>query len=366
MQFTLLIACVLFAGNLLAQSQFYSPRPSAASEITQKIGITDITINYSRPQVNSNGTDRTGKIYGTQVVHYGYRPAFPTFGSGNEFPWRAGANENTTIEFSTDVQIEGKPLAAGKYGLHMVLSEDGNETLIFNKKSDAWGSFFYDEKDDALRVTIQSEATAFTNILTYDFEEIGINYGVITLKWENKKFPFRVDVDTDKLVMDNYKAKLDELNDPTEYMAAAQYCWQNRAHYEEGLAWIDKSIALDKNFNSLSVKAGLLYRQSGIEAALSTTDEAVEFANKAQLNQMGHQLIQVGAAEKAVEYFAINVKRHPEDANAHDSLGEGYKAIGEKKKAIKSFKKSLSLNPPDNVRDHSIAQLKELGVNIDQ
>ena len=365
-QFIFLILFLLLTDYSIAQSAFYSPRRSAASKITQKIGITDVTINYSRPQVNANGQERTGKIYGTQVAHYGWQNALPTFGSGNAFPWRAGANENTTIEFSTDVEIEGNALAAGKYGLHLLLSEDGNETLILSKKSDAWGSFFYDEKDVALKVPIQSETTQFTNVLTYDFEEISINHGVVALKWENKKFPFRIDVATDELVMARYAAELDELNDPKEYMAAAQYCLQNSAHYSEGLQWIDQSIALDKNFNSLSVKAGLLYRKNGIDDALSTVDQAAELANQAQLNQIAYQLIQLGKPDKAVEYFTINVKRNPKDPNVHDSLGDGYKALGDHKKAIKSFKKSLSLNPPQNVRDNSIAQLKELGVDYQE
>ena len=365
--FIFLMTLICSTGGIIAQSKhFYSPRASAASEVTQKIGITDVTINYSRPQVNVNGQEREGKIYGTPVAHYGYRDAFPTFGSGNAFPWRAGANENTTITFSTDVEIEGNPLAAGTYGLHIVLAEDGNETLIFNKNSAAWGSFFYDEKEDALRVSIRSEAHQFTNILTYDFEEISINHSVVALKWENKKFPFRIDVATDKLVMAKYEAKLDELNDPKEYMAAAQYCLQNKAHYDTGLKWIDQSIALEKSFNSLSVKAGLLYRQDGIDAALSTTDQAAELANQAQLNQMAYQLIQLGKPEKAVEYFTMNVKRNPKDPNVHDSLGDGYKALGEHKKAIKSFKKSLSLNPSQTVKDNSIAQLKELGVDYNE
>ena len=360
---TLVGLIFLCSAAMAQQSKVYIPRVSAAAEITQKVGMTDVIINYSRPQViQQNGTDRTGKIYGSNLAHYGLRDPFPTFGSGEAFPWRAGANENTTITFSTEVSIQGKPLKAGTYGLHLLLSEDGKETLIFSNNSSAWGSFFYKKEEDALRVSIQSEETTFTNILTYDFEEISTTHAIVALKWDNKKFPFKIEVATNDLILAEYRAKLPEWNEANEYLAAANFCLQNKTNYEEGLKWVEKALHEKKDFNSLGVKGGLLFRKAGIEAAIPILDEAAHLANQGELNRLGYQLMQLGNSEKAVEYFKLNVERHPDDPNAYDSLGEGYAAMGEKQKAIKSFKKALSMDPPQNVKDNSIAQLKKLGV----
>ncbi len=125
------------------------PLPSQRAEITQRIGITDITISYHRPLVN----DR--KIWGG-LVPYGK-------------VWRAGANENTTIAFSDPVRIEGKPLDRGTYGLHMIPNAD-EWIIIFSKNSTSWGSFTYDQAEDALRVTAQPKAAEMHNALTYDFD----------------------------------------------------------------------------------------------------------------------------------------------------------------------------------------------------
>ena len=157
-----------------------TPRVSPPTELKQTIGLTDITINYSRPKVKRDGQDRTGKIWGG-AAWYGFMDA-----GGSKIPWRAGANENTLITFSDDVSIEGKPLKAGKYGFYVALSEDGNATLIFSNKTDAWGSFGYQESDDALRVNVPIKDHSFVNPLTYDFVDLGNDFGVVGLSWEKK------------------------------------------------------------------------------------------------------------------------------------------------------------------------------------
>ena len=356
-----IIVVLILSASLSLRAQIYIPRESAASTITQKIGITDITIEYSRPKVIKDGQDRTGKIWGG-LVWYGYRKI--NFAGKGEIPWRAGANENTKITFSTDVKVEGQALKAGTYGLHLALAENGEETLIFSNNSTSWGSFSYNPSEDALRVNIKSQDNAFTNVLTYEFEEVGIDQGVVVLKWEKKKFPFRIETDTKSLVLTQFRTKLSKLNDPKQYLNAAAYCLNNNTNHEEAINWVDKSIeASGKNFNNLTLKGGLLYKKDdNFTVAEPFVDEAAQVANKQQLNALGYRMLQLELKEKAVEYFELNAKKNPEDPNVYDSLGEGYAAIGEKKKAIKSFKKSLSMNPPDNVKQNSIAQLKKLGV----
>ncbi|MEL7118445.1 MAG: DUF2911 domain-containing protein [Bacteroidota bacterium] len=362
--YTLVSFVFLCSVAIAQQSRVYVSRPSAAAEIKQKVGVTDVIINYSRPQVIlPNGNDRTGQIYGTVLAHYGLANPYPTFGSGESFPWRAGANENTTITFSTDVKIEGQPLKAGTYGFFIELSEDGNETLIFSENATSWGSFFYKKEEEVLRVKIKSQSTDFTNILTYDFESISTADAVIVLKWENKKFPFKLEVATNDLILTEYRSKLPEWNDPKEYMMAANFCLQNRINYEEGMSWIEKALEAGIDFRRLGIKGGLIYRTNGMDAALPILDQAAKIANQAELNSLAYQLMQLGNTEKAMEYFKLNVKRHPDNANGYDSLGDGYAALGEREKAIESYQKAISMDPPRPIKDHAIAQLKKLGVD---
>src|SRR6266705_3291593 len=139
------------------------PRPSQHASVTQRIGITDITINYHRPLVNGR------KIWGG-LVPYGQ-------------VWRAGVNENTSIAFSDPVTIEGRPLDKGAYGLHMIAGE--NEwTVIFSKNSTSWGSFTYNQAEDALRVTSKPQSAELHEALTYDFDQLTPNSAVVTLRWE--------------------------------------------------------------------------------------------------------------------------------------------------------------------------------------
>src|SRR4029079_15198782 len=156
--------------------------------VSERGGITDVTIQYNRPGVKG----REGKIWG-QLIPVGYTDQ--GFGSSKAAPWRAGANENTTIEFSNDVKIEGQPLPAGRYGFFVAY--DPNEcTLIFSKNSTAWGSFFYDPKEDALQVKVKPVALdKSVEWSKYEFMNQTENSATIALQWEKLSIPFKVEVD---------------------------------------------------------------------------------------------------------------------------------------------------------------------------
>lgn len=356
-----LLLCLGIAVGQLHSQNVDLPRPSPAAILSQNIGMTKVTVNYSRPQVIVNGNDRTDKIWGT-LVPYGFSKI--NFASQGEIPWRAGANENTTISFSTDVNIEGKPLKAGTYGLHMALYEDGKATLIFSNNTSSWGSFWYNQSEDALRVAVQTTETAFTNVLTYEFVELANDYGVLALNWEKKRIPMKIAVDLKALVVQSFR---DELRGIKGFswqgpLSAANYCMQNNYNQEEALTWADQALSQNKNFQTLFVKGGLLLQMGKVAEATPLTDEAVALANLNQLNALGYQMLQANNPKKAVEYFKLNTERNPEDANSYDSLGEGYMALGDNNKAIESFKKSLSLNPPPFVKANSLKNLETLGV----
>ena len=171
------------------------------ASVSERIGLTDVTINYDRPAVKG----REGKIWG-QLVHYGF--VNQGFGTSKAAPWRAGANENSTITFSTDVKIEGKPLAAGTYAIFMAM-ELNAATVVFSKNSTSWGSYFYDEKEDALRVNVKTGPLSnLVERLTFDFTEQTENAATIALSWEKLRIPFRVEVDLIETQLASFRREL--------------------------------------------------------------------------------------------------------------------------------------------------------------
>ncbi len=159
-------------------------RLSLKAIVTQRLGVdTDITIDYSRPGVKGR------KIWG-DIVPYGLAPGNKS-SNNNPFPWRGGANENTTIEFNKDILIEGQKLSAGKYGIHMIPSEK-EWIIIFSKNNSSWGSFSYKQDEDALRVTVTPVKAPFQEWLMYGFDDLAGTSATAYLCWEQLKVPFKI------------------------------------------------------------------------------------------------------------------------------------------------------------------------------
>jgi Protein of unknown function (DUF2911) len=208
--------------------------------ISEEVGITSITIKYSRPDVNK----REGKIYGDgNVVPYGFTSnSFIT--NKNTAPWRAGANENTIITFEHDVKIDGQPLKAGSYGLHMAMAAD-NAMLIFSTQTEAWGSFYYEEKYDALRVNVKPAVLEKSvEWLKYEFVEHKEKYCVIAMQWEKLSIPFKVEVDVENIVLARLREQVTSQKgfNSNNMLQAAQYCLNKNINLEEALAWSIKAI----------------------------------------------------------------------------------------------------------------------------
>src|SRR5215217_5624721 len=175
-----LLAVILFAVPMYAQVPYNSAVPNGYTKkavVSEQVGLTQVTITYHRPAVKG----REGKVWG-ELVPKGF--VEQGFGNGKLTPWRAGANENTVIEIANDAKVEGYPLTKGKYGLF--IAYDPLECIIiFSKRSDAWGSFFYDEKDDALRVKVKPQPIEESvEHLKYEFSDQTPNSAVIALAWE--------------------------------------------------------------------------------------------------------------------------------------------------------------------------------------
>lgn len=353
------LACLVVLGfgtTTLGQTVTTPRAASPAAEVTQTIGLSKITINYSRPSVKERA------VWGA-LVPYGYNNL--GFGTATAAPWRAGANENTTITFTDDAKVEGNAIPAGTYGFFVAVNENGKADVIFSQNSTSWGSFFYDQNEDQLRVVVESVENSHTEVLTYNFDEVTKNSTTIVLDWEKKRFPVKVEYDVDDIVLANAR---DELRNTAGFgwqgpLSAANYCLQNNINHEEAIKWADQALANNQNFNGYFVKAGLLQQTGKTDESTKAYDEAAQLANVNQLNFMGYQLMGRDENQKALEYFKLNVDKNPDNANCHDSLGECYVALGDNKQAIKSFKKSLSMSPAPNVKANSIKQLKALGID---
>lgn len=328
--------------------------PSPAASVSQTLGISKITVEYSRPSVR-------GRVVWGDLVPYGWNVQF--FGNQQSAPWRAGANENTVIEFSHDAKVEGKVVPAGRYGLFYVINQDDTGEVILSKDNRSWGSFFYEPANDQLRASIKLRSHPMTELLTYGFINLTKNSAELVLNWENKQLPIRIEMDVDAIVINNAQQ---ELKGPVGfnwegYASAANYSLANKVNPELGLQWADRAVTMNKNFNTLTVKSGLLRHMGRTAEADKIMEEAFTLGTETELNTYGYQLLNEGDHDGAIRILKINTVNHPASANAWDSLGEAYATKGDKENAIKNFKKSLSLNPTEAVRANSEKYLKKLG-----
>lgn len=358
--FFLLMSVVCLVSTPL-KAQLTTPQGSQRATVTQKVGITDITIDYSRPSVK----DR--ELWG-KLVPYGMNNL--GFGTAKESPWRAGANECSTISFSDNVSIEGKEVKAGTYGLFMVIHENKSVDIILSSNSTAWGSYFYNPEEDVIKITVNSNKTNHTELLTFSFIAVDKTSTTAALQWGEKEIPFKIEVPVTKIVLTNIRQELTGSAGfaNQSWVQAANYSLNNGGDLDEALTWVDASISghffSKKDYNNLLAKSRILTKMGKTEEALKYVDEAASMANKNQLNAMGYQMLGQKQNDLAIKFFKMNVKNNPKDPNVYDSLGEGYKTIGDNKNAIKNLKKSLSLNPPANVKSNSEKLLAELGVKI--
>lgn len=281
----------VLAGNAAAQfkngsqpTELNIPRVSQRGTVSQRIGLSDITITYHRPAVGGR------EIWG-KTVPYGKA-------------WRAGANENTTITFSDDVTVEGKALAAGTYGLHAIPDKD-QWTIIFSKNSTSWGSFTYDEKEDALRVSVKPHAADSFEVVTYVFDDLKPDSAVATLRWEKLAVPFRVSVDVKAVVLKSIKNELRNVGGFTwgGYDEAAQWCLDNNYNLEEALKWEDTSIQNEDRFENWETKSRILEALGRKEDSAKALSAALEKANAIQLYSYARGLQRSGNAKRAFELY---------------------------------------------------------------
>lgn len=351
--------CLLLCVSFSAFSQINTPNGSQKAKVSQRVGTTDITIKYSRPSVK--GREIWGKL-----VPYGMNNL--GFGTATAAPWRAGADENTIIKFSHDVTVEGKAVKAGVYGFHVEVKPDNKATIILSHDTNSWGSFFYDENKDVIRVEVTTNSVPHRELLTYEFNTVTPTTAIASLVWEKKEIPFKIEVPVTKLVLEEFreKAKGQLGFNRQNWEQAANFALNNGGDLNEALGWVDKAIAgqffSQKTFNNVALKARILNKMGKSDDYTKLMDEAANMADINQMNALGYQMLNAKDYKMALKFFKKNVADNPTDANVYDSLGECYKTMGDKKNAIKYLKKSLSMNPPANVKANSEKLLKEMGV----
>jgi DUF2911 family protein len=286
-----LILLYAFSGVAFAQAPLRLPRPSQKASVMQTVGVTDITIIYSRPGVKGRkiwGDAPAGTAAGTATLDDARARAkdAPIVPFGHV--WRTGANEATIFEVSDGVLINGQPLAAGRYSLHTIPAKDGEWTIIFNSDAGQWGSFTYDEKKDVLRVKAKPQVVVDNQEwLLYSMDPVTDNSAQVNIRWEKVNVPFTVEVkDVKALTLEKARASLAAAK-PDDWQIRAQaanFALQNKLNTEEAMQWLDQSIKIRETFNNVGLKARTLAEQGKTAEAIAAGEKAIQLGKAANAN----------------------------------------------------------------------------------
>jgi len=367
MKYCLVALLSLLALPSLSQVMPLTMEPDGGNRrasVSEQVGIVKIAINYNRPGVKG----REGKIWNTSVAHYGFIDL--GHGTSNAAPWRAGANENTTIGFSHPVRIEGKELPAGVYGFFIALGEE-ESTLVFSKVSTSWGSFYYDSIEDALRVTVTNQKLDHSvEWLKYEFIDQKDSSVTIAMSWEKRMIPFTVEVNRKALQMAAFINDFRTTRPYYDFIAAANWCIQNNYGLEQALQWMDRAIYFrvmgEKNFRSLSTKANVLMKLNRIDEAKKVMAEAIPLGTMLDIHFYGRQLLGMNQVDEAFKVFKSNYDKYPNQYTTNVGMGRAYSAKADYKKATTYMEAALSQAPDEGSKNNvhaMIIKLKE-GKNV--
>jgi len=344
---TLCLAILGLAGSVSAQNDLNLPDVSQAAEVKQRVALTDIAVKYHRPLVNGR------KIWGG-LVPYGK-------------VWRVGANENTTIEFSDPVSVEGKQLDKGTYGLHMIPNQD-SWTVIFSKTNTAWGSYSYDQKEDALRVDVKPRPLAENKeALEFDFEDLKPTSTAVTMKWEKLGVPFTISINDSDQTLQNIRAQLKGRGQFTWQALdeGAQFCLTRKVNLDEALRWADASIQNEERFDNLSTKADILKALNRPDEAKTVWNRALEIAKAPQLYTYGRQLQNQKKGAEAMEIFKDVAKRFPQGVYGYLAQARIKSTAGDFAGATSDAKQAQAAAPTDAQKQSIQALITRLDAKQD-
>jgi tetratricopeptide (TPR) repeat protein len=320
----LIFAIAILALGASVRADLNLPDVSQLAVAKQRIGLTDIKVTYHRPLVNGR------KIWGGLV------PLGEV--------WRAGANENTTIEFGDAVSVEGQPLAKGTYGLHMIPTAD-TWTVIFSKMATAWGSYTYSQAEDALRVTVKPRPNEMEEALEYEFEDLKPDSATVTLKWEKLAVPFKVAINDAETTLANIRGQMRgraqfEWQAPNQ---AAQFCLTKKINLDEAVKWVNLSIQNEERFENLATKTDLLKAMNKPDEAKKTWEQAIAKTTPIGLYSYGRRLQSEKRDADAMEIFKDVAKRYPETPFGHLSNARIKSAAGDFAGAAEDAKKAQAV-----------------------
>lgn len=356
----LLLLSVLFI-SITSVAQLTAPDDggSVRATVSERIGITDVSITYGRPGVKG----REGKIWG-DLVHEGFKQE--SFGGGNPIPWRAGANETTTIEFSTEVLVEGTPIPAGKYGFFIAYAPS-RCTLIFSTINDSWGSYFYDEKEDVARVFVTPKALKEgVERLKFEFTDQQDSSAVVALSWDKLTIPFRVSVPLHQLQMATFKRELKSAKgfDVEAWLQYAHYLKDHNTNLDEALRYANSATRSAPGFRSFIAKADILYMLNRVKEADTAMEKAAYYGNPYQLHYYALGKLNQNNSQLALKAFKLNHSKHQDLYIANLGLVKGYQAAGDNKAALSAAKKALALAKDEKSKaevESVIAELNKKG-----
>lgn len=330
------ICCVL-CGGIAAYAQTQSvvfpdvltfPQESPKSQIYQRFGLTDMTISYSSPAVK-------GRTIWGGIVPYGQ-------------VWRAGANGNTTISFSTDVSINGKPLPKGMYGVHLIPNEQ-EWIFIFSKEYELWGSYFYKQEHDALRVTVKPEKAEHREWLTFDVVDKAESQSTIVLHWEKLKGVLKVEANTSAILVQNIRKemKTDVFWNPVELFKAASYFVHHDLELSEAEGWLMQAQRIDADrFKYRALRSAMQKRKGNVAKADSIMQSALQKAEQMEVVQYAFELADVHKkTNDAIPILQSSIKQNPDSWLGYYALGQMYEKIGKKIEAKEQYKISQPKAP---------------------
>src|ERR1700681_1295942 len=321
------------------------PRLSQRAQLTQRVGLTDITIVYHAPL--AGGRELFGK-----TVPYGQ-------------VWGAGANENNTIFLTDDASVEGHPLAVGTYGLHMSPNAD-QWTIVFSKNSTSWGSFSYDEKEDALRVNVKPAAEENRDALAYTFDDMKPDSTAVTLRWGKTAVPFHIKVDTNAITDRSIANQLRNVGGFSwaGYDEAANWNLDNNYKLDEALKWEDTSIQNEERFENLETKSRILDAMDKKQEAAAMLSKALGKADAVQLYVYARGLQRQKQQDKAFELYRRDAKQFPDHWTSHLGSARIASSSGNFDEAVKQMKLAIA-TAPDQQKPFLQAMVKRLEAKDD-
>lgn len=354
------VASFLLTMSITAQMDVPPNGFNPRATVSEEVGITSITIEYSRPGVKG----REGNIWGN-LVPYG-------FGSYNfttatlSSPWRAGANEATTISFEHDVKVEGEDLAAGTYALFVALEND-EATLIFSSQTEAWGSFNYDEADDVLRIKVRPKSLEHSvEWLKYEFLEHRKDGCTIALQWEKLSVPFNIQVDVEHIVLARIREEFKGLKGfiSANRIHASMYCFENNVHLEEALQWAQRGVTGkpfgQTAFSAYDNLANGYEKLNRHHQADSVMNEGLPIANLNEHIGYGKELLTQNRQKRSVNVLLGAKDKFGNIYAVNDALSYAYSAQGDFNNALAYARKALEQAPNEQFKMMVSRNIKRL------